>query len=207
MHLPDGIVPLNQAIIYWIITFIIMAIFLYKFSKDENKEKRIISIAIFSVFTITVTSLSIPSPLGVPIHFFLIPLVAIVLGPNTSNIVSFISLLMQFLVLNMGGIRILGANFLVMGFILSYVTYGFYRLLEDLNKKIAIFASTIIGIMAATFGQVAILLLSGAMNFDVLLATLIPFYLFISIIEGFANIIIISAIEKIKPEIMEINKI
>ncbi|MBE6509656.1 MAG: energy-coupling factor ABC transporter permease [Methanobrevibacter sp.] len=207
MHLPDGIVPLNQAIIYWIITFIIMAIFLYKFSKDENKEKRIISIAIFSVFTITVTSLSIPSPLGVPIHFFLIPLVAIVLGPNTSNIVSFISLLMQFLVLNMGGITILGANFLVMGFILSYVTYGFYRLLQDLNKKIAIFASTIIGIMAATFGQVAILLLSGAMNFDVLLATLIPFYLFISIIEGFANIIIISAIEKIKPEIMEINKI
>lgn len=107
----------------------------------------------------------------------------------------------------MGGITILGANFLVMGFILSYVTYGFYRLLQDLNKKIAIFASTIIGIMAATFGQVAILLLSGAMNFDVLLATLIPFYLFISIIEGFANIIIISAIEKIKPEIMEINKI
>lgn len=207
MHLPDGIVPLNQAIIYWIITLIIMAIFFYKFSKDENKEKRIISIAIFSVFTITVTSLSIPSPLGVPIHFFLIPLVAIVLGPNTSNIVSFISLLMQFLVLNMGGITILGANFLVMGFILSYVTYGFYRLLQDLNKKIAIFASTIIGIMAATFGQVAILLLSGAMNFDVLLATLIPFYLFISIIEGFANIIIISAIEKIKPEIMEINKI
>lgn len=207
MHLPDGIVPLNQAIIYWIITFIIIAIFLYKFSKDENKEKRIISIAIFSVFTITVTSLSIPSPLGVPIHFFLIPLVAIVLGPNTSNIVSFISLLMQFLLLNMGGITVLGANFLVMGFILSYVTYGFYKLFADLNKKIAIFASTIIGIMAATFGQVAILLLSGAMNFDVLLATLIPFYLFISIIEGFANIIIISAIEKIKPEIMEINKI
>ena len=207
MHLPDGIVPLNQSIIYWIISLIIMAIFFYKFSKDENEEKRIISIAIFSVFTITVNSLSIPSPLGVPIHFFLIPLVAIVLGPNTSNIISFISLLMQALLLNMGGITILGANFLVMGFILSYVTWGFYRLFEELNKKVAIFASTIIGIMAATFGQVAILLISGAMNFDVLLATLIPFYLFISMIEGFANIIIITAIEKIKPEIMEINKI
>lgn len=207
MHLPDGIVPLNQALIYWIITLIIMAIFFYKFSKDENKEKRIVSIAIFSVFTITVTSLSIPSPLGVPIHFFLIPLVAIVLGPNTSNIVSFISLLMQFLLLNMGGITILGANFLVMGFILSFVTYGFYKIFKDLNNKVAIFASTIIGIMAATFGQVAILLLSGAMNFDVLLATLLPFYLFIAIIEGFANTIIISAIEMIKPEIMEMNKI
>lgn len=207
MHLPDGIIPLNQAIIYWIITLIIMAIFLYKFSNDENKEERIISIAIFSVFTITVTSLSIPSPLGVPIHFFLIPLIAILLGPLTSNIVSFISLLVQAIALNMGGITILGANFIVMGLILSFVTFGFYKLFEDINKKVAIFTSTIIGIMAATFGQVAILLLSGAMNFDSLLATLVPFYLFISIIEGFANTVIIAAIERIKPEIMEINKI
>ena len=207
MHLPDGIVPLNQAIIYWIITLIIISIFFYKFSKDENKEKRIVSIALFSVFTVTVTSLSIPSPLGVPIHFFLIPLVAILLGPLTSNIVSFISLLIQAILLNMGGITILGANFIVMGLILSYVCYGFYILFKDLNKKAAIFASTIIGIMAATFGQVAVLLISGAMNFDVLLATLIPFYLFISIIEGFANTIIITAIEQIKPEIMEMEKI
>ena len=204
MHLPDGIVPLNQAIIYWVITLIIISVF---FSKDENKEKRIISIAIFSVFTVTVTSLSIPSPLGVPIHFFLIPLVAILLGPLTSNIVSFISLLVQAILLNMGGITILGANFIVMGLILSYVSYGFYILFKDLNKKVAIVASTIIGIMAATFGQVAILLISGAMNFDVLLATLIPFYLFISIIEGFANTIIITAIEQIKPEISEMEKI
>lgn len=207
MHLPDGIVPLNQAIIYWIITLIIISIFFYKFSKDENKEKRIISIAIFSVFTVTVTSLSIPSPLGVPIHFFLIPLVAILLGPLTSNIVSFISLLAQSILLNMGGITILGANFIVMGLILSYVCYAFYILFNDLNRKVAIFASTVIGIMAATFGQVAILIISGAMNFDVLLATLIPFYLFISIIEGFANTIIITAIEQIKPDIIEMEKI
>ena len=207
MHLPDGIVPLNQAIIYWIITLIIISIFFYKFSKDENKEKRIISIAIFSVFTVTVTSLSIPSPLGVPIHFFLIPLVAILLGTLTSNIVSFISLLAQSILLNMGGITILGANFIVMGLILSYVCYAFYILFNDLNRKVAIFASTVIGIMAATFGQVAILIISGAKNFDVLLATLIPFYLFISIIEGFANTIIITAIEQIKPDIMEMEKI
>ena len=77
LHLPDGIISFEQAAIYWIITIIIISIFLYKFSKDENKEKRIISIALFSVFTIVVTSVSVPSPLGVPIHFFLIPLIAI----------------------------------------------------------------------------------------------------------------------------------
>ena len=61
--------------------------------------------------------------------------------------------------------------------------------------------------MFATFSQVASLLISGAMNFDILLSTLVPFYLFISLIEGFANVVIITAIEKTKPEIIEINKI
>lgn len=207
MHLPDGIISFEQAVIYWIITLLIISIFLYKFSRDENKEKRIISIALFSVFTMVVTSVSVPSPLGVPIHFFLIPLIAILLGPLSSTIVSFITLIMQALILNMGGITSLGANFLVMGFILSIVTYGFYQLFISINDKVAIFASTIIGIMFATFGQVAILLISGAMNLDVLLATLVPFYLFISLIEGFANVVIITAIDKIKPEIREINHI
>ena len=207
MHLPDGIISFEQAIVYWIITLIIISAFFYKFSKDENKEKRIISIALFSVFTMVVTSVSVPSPLGVPIHFFLIPLIAILLGPLSSTIVSFVTLIMQFLVLNMGGITSLGANFLVMGFILSIVTFEFYKIFTNMNEKLAIFASTIVGIMFATFGQIAILLISGAMNFDLLLSTLLPFYLFISFIEGFANVVIITAIDKIKPEIREINQI
>ncbi|MCI7428819.1 MULTISPECIES: energy-coupling factor ABC transporter permease [Methanobrevibacter] len=207
MHLPDGIISFEQAMIYWIITLIIILLFFYKFSKDENKEKRIISIALFSVFTIVITSLSIPSPFGVPIHFFLIPLIAMILGPFSSTIVSFIALLMQVFTLNMGGITSLGANFIVIGFILPIVTYSFYKLFLNLNKKLAIFGSTIIGIIAATFGQVGILLISGAMNFDLLLSTLVPFYLFISIIEGFCNVVIITSIEKIKPELIEINEI
>ena len=207
MHLPDGIISFEQAMIYWIITLIIILLFFYKFSKDENKEKRIISIALFSVFTIVITSLSIPSPFGVPIHFFLIPLIAVILGPFSSTIVSFIALLMQVFTLNMGGITSLGANFIVIGFILPIVTYSFYKLFLNLNKKLAIFGSTIIGIIAATFGQVGILLISGAMNFDLLLSTLVPFYLFISIIEGFCNVVIITSIEKIKPELIEINEI
>ena len=207
MHLPDGIISFKQAMIYWIITLIIILLFFYKFSKDENKEKRIISIALFSVFTIVITSLSIPSPFGVPIHFFLIPLIAMILGPFSSTIVSFIALLMQVFTLNMGGITSLGANFIVIGFILPIVTYSFYKLFLNLNKKLAIFGSTIIGIIAATFGQVGILLISGAMNFDLLLSTLVPFYLFISIIEGFCNVVIITSIEKIKPELIEINEI
>ncbi|MBQ6629383.1 MAG: energy-coupling factor ABC transporter permease [Methanobrevibacter sp.] len=205
MHLPDGIIPIEQSVIYWVITLVVIAIFLYKFSRNEQKEKATISIALFAVFFVVVTSLSIPSPLGVPIHFFLIPLVAILLGPWNGSIVSFFGLLVQSLALNMGGIVCFGANFLVIGVIVAFATYGFYRLLANINDKMAIFCATVVGIMFATFGQVMILILSGAMNLNSLLATLVPFYLFIGVIEGFANVVIIYAIRKIKPEIMDLS--
>lgn len=206
MHLPDGILPIEQSIVYWVITLIVIALFLYKFSKREDKEKTSVLIALFAVFFVVVTSLSVPSPLGVPIHFFLIPMVAILLGPYNGSVVAFFGLLVQALALNMGGIVCFGANFLVIGVLVAFVTYGFYELLVNINDKIAIFFSTIAGIMFATFGQVFILILSGAMNLDSLLATLVPFYLFISIIEGFANTVIIYAVRRVKPEIMDLNK-
>ncbi len=207
MHLPDGILPLDQSIVYWCMTVIFIAIFLYKFSKSDEKEKGMILIAFFSVFFIVVTSLSVPSPLGFPIHFFLIPLVAIMLGPFRGYMVSFFGLLIQFLLLNMGGIVCFGANFLVMGVVISFVTFACFNLFNFVNENLAIFFSTIIGIMCATFSQVFILIFSGAMNIDSLLATLVPFYLFISLIEGFANVIIINALNKIKPEIFELSKL
>ncbi|WP_298500895.1 energy-coupling factor ABC transporter permease [uncultured Methanobrevibacter sp.] len=207
MHLPDGIIPIEQSAVYWCITLIVIAVFLHKFSKNPQKERTMVSIALFSVFFVVVTSLSIPSPLGVPIHFFLIPLVAIILGPFNGSIVSFFGLLMQALALDMGGIVCFGANFLVIGVVVAFVTYGFYTLLDNVNDKLAIFISTVAGIVLATFAQILILMVSGAMNLDSLLATLVPFYLFVGVIEGFANTIIIYAIRTIKPEIMNINKI
>lgn len=206
MHLPEGILPLEQSIVYWGISLMFVAVFLYKFSKNEDKERGIILIALFSVFFIVVTSLSVPSPLGVPIHFFLIPLVAIMLGPFRAYMVAFFGLLIQFFVLNMGGIVCFGANFLVIGVIIAFMTFAFYNIFRHINESLAIFLSTVIGIMSATFGQVFILILSGAMNLDSLLATLVPFYMFISLIEGFANVIIINAIKKIKPEMVELSK-
>ena len=134
------------------------------------------------------------------------PLIAIILGPHSSSIVAFISLIIQALALNMGGLTSLGANFIVIGFIISITTYFFYNLFKDLNEKFAIFGGTVIGIIFATLGQIIILLISGTMSLNALLATLLPFYLFISIIEGAVNVVIISAIKTMKPEIMRINE-
>jgi cobalt/nickel transport system permease protein len=207
LHLPDGLIPLWQAVIYWIIAIIPLAIYAFKISKSEQKDKLIINTGIFGAVTVAVSSLSIPSPFGVPMHFFLIPLLAILLGPFTGAVVAFLCLLLQFLFLGMGGITTLGANVLAMGVVMSISTYLFYKMTFDLDERLSIFAGTIMGIIMATITNVIILILAGVATLEMLMATLIPFYLFIAVIEGTANVVIISFISKVKPEILKLDKI
>ncbi|MEL7668897.1 ECF transporter S component [Methanobacterium sp.] len=206
MHLPDGLIPLWQAAIYWILTIIILTVYIFKLSRTEEKEKKIVATAIFAAATFVASSLSIPSPFGVPVHFFLIPLVVILLGPLSGVAVEFLCLIVQFFFLGMGGITSLGANTVTMGIVLSFSTYLFYKLTLDLDKRLSVFAGTLMGITMATITQVLILIAAGVATLDMLMATLIPFYLFVAVIEGIANVLIVSALSGVKPELLTLNK-
>lgn len=59
----------------------------------------------------------------------------------------------------------------------------------------------------ATVAQVLILLAAGVATLEVLLATLVPFYLFVGVIEGIINIFIILSIFKLKPEMAKVEQI
>ncbi|MBI5679319.1 MAG: energy-coupling factor ABC transporter permease [Methanobacterium sp.] len=207
MHLPDGLIPLWQSGIYWILAIITLALYFFKFSKTEEKEKKIVNTAILAAVTVVVSSLSIPSPFGVPMHFFLIPLAVILLGPLTGVTVAFLCFLVQFLFLGMGGITTLGANTVTMGVVLSFSTYIFYKLISSLDEKLGVFSGTFMGIIMATISHVLILLAAGVATVEMLAATLIPFYLFVAVIEGVANVFIISFISKIKPDLLKLDKI
>lgn len=207
MHLPDGIIPLWQAAVYWILIIIPISLYLYKFSKDKENEKRIVLTGIFAAATVAASAISIPSPFGVPMHFFLIPIVAIILGPFSGVVVAFLCFILQFFFMGMGGITTLGANTLTMGVVMSFSTYIFYKLTLELDFRLSIFSGTFMGIAMATIMQVLILVFSGVANIEIVMATLIPFYLFIAAIEGIANIFIVSIISKVKPELLQLNKI
>ncbi|MDI6645136.1 MAG: energy-coupling factor ABC transporter permease [Methanobacteriaceae archaeon] len=207
MHLMDGIIPLWQAAVYWIITITTIAIYLFKLSKTDDKERKVVYTAIFTAAAIAASSISIPSPFGVSMHFFLIPLVAIILGPLSAIAVAFLCLIVQFLLLGMGGATVLGANTVTIGVALSLSTYIFYKLISELDNRLSVFAGTFMGIIIATIVQVLILLWAGVANLEMLMLTLIPFYMFIAVIEGIANVFIVSFISKVKPDLLKLEKI
>jgi len=207
LHLPDGLLPLWLAAIYWILTVAVLALYMYKLSKVEEKEKVMVNTAILAAVTIAASSISIPSPFGVPIHLFIIPLVVILLGPLSGVTVAFLCFIVQYFLLGMGGFTSLGANVVTMGIVMSFSTYYFYRFTRELDERLSIFSGTFLGIIMATVAQVLILLAAGVATLEVLLATLVPFYLFVGVIEGIINIFIILSIFKLKPEMAKVEQI
>ena len=207
MHLSDGLIPLWQAAIYWILTIAILALYMYKLSKTEEKEKVMVNTAILAAVTIAASSISIPSPFGVPIHLFIIPLVVILLGPLSGVMVAFLCFIVQYFILGMGGMTSLGANVVTMGIVMSFSTYYFYKFTAELDDRLSIFSGTFMGIIMATVAQILIMLAAGVATLEVLLATLVPFYLFVGIVEGVINIFILLSVLKLKPELAQVEKI
>ncbi|WP_458403817.1 energy-coupling factor ABC transporter permease [Methanobrevibacter sp.] len=207
MHIPDGLIPFDQAMIYLIISLIILTISFYQTSRKTDMEKRLVLTGLLTAIAVVATSVTIPSPMGIAMHFFIIPLVVLILGPYNSSLVSFLALLVQAFVLGMGGVTTLGVNVLDMGIILSFVVYFVYKILCNIDEKLAIFISTVCGILAATITQIAVLTIANTTSLEVLLASLLPYYLMIGLIEGMVNIIIISFISRTNSSILEIEKI
>lgn len=207
MHLADGLIPFSQAIIYWVIALIFIFLFDYiLFKRNKVKEKKIVFIGVLTAVTTVASAVTVPTPFGISIHFFMFPLDSLLLGPVSASIISFIALLFQSF-LGIGGFTTLGVNFLIMGLTISFVTYYSYRIFSLLNDKFGIFASTFISIICATILQVFVLIFSGSTNIEMLVSTLVPFYLLVAIIEGILNIFILYLIEKLMPNILGFEKI
>ena len=80
-------------------------------------------------------------------------------------------------------------------------------LFESIDGRLAIFLSTLSGILAATMAQIIILAFAKTTSLEVLLGSLLPYYLMIGIIEGIINIVIIEFISRTNYEILAIEKV
>lgn len=207
MHIPDGLLPVEQGIIYLVISLVIVGISFYYVSKKTDMEKRLVLSGVLTAIVVVATSLTIPSPMGIPMHFFIIPLVVLILGPFNASLVSFLALLVQALAFGEGGVTTFGTNVFDMGIILSFVVYGVYKLFSNINERFAIFISTLMGILAATFAQIFILAVAGASGLNVLVGSLLPYYLMIGIMEGLLTVVILEFISRTNNTILEIEKV
>ncbi|MDL2261733.1 CbiM family transporter [Methanimicrococcus sp. OttesenSCG-928-J09] len=114
MHISDGVLPTWVLAVGWIITIILLIVSI-AWSKKQigNLTEKVPQVAVMTAALFVACMLKIPMP-PTSLHLMLAGLAGIILGPLVFVCI-FISLLLQAILFQFGGITVLGVNTLLMG--------------------------------------------------------------------------------------------
>ncbi len=194
--------PNIQLLIYAIIAIVILAVVFYK-SKDKLSEKDIPTIALFVVAVVIVQMIELPLPVAACVHISLITVLTLY-DLNISIIVYTFVTIIQGLLLGEGGVSTMGVNLLNLAIFGPIIAYGLYNLLSKINKTIALFISgfgtiTLLGLIAGVEYALA-----GTFPLSYGLTVITPVEAIVGILEGFITVILMNALNKVKPELVPV---
>ncbi len=140
MHIAEGFLPVQWAVIWWIVAlpfFLFGLRSLVRITKEHPEFKLLLALA--GAFTFVLSALKIPSVTGSCSHPTGTGLGTILFGPSVMSVLGGLVLLFQALLLAHGGLTTLGANMFSMAVVGPFVAYGIYNLVKNKNQKLAIF--------------------------------------------------------------------
>jgi cobalt/nickel transport system permease protein len=212
MHISEGILPLNWAVLWFVVAapFVFYGLFkLKKLSSSDLSFKPLVGLMAAVVFVISCMPIPVPSA-GTCSHPCGTGLSAILLGPAISVLVASVALLIQALFLSHGGLSTLGANIFSMGIMGSFAGYLTFKSLRGLR-----FNMVVAGFMAGLFADWATYLATSAelasgirgdtpffpLFFKILVA-FIPTQLPLGILEGALTAGMVVLLYKKRPDLL-----
>ena len=199
MHIPDGLIsdPLQLGI-YTVIYIILLAILLNKYRKNHT-EKDIPVIALFAAAILIVQLVEIPLPVPACVHISLITVMALYDLEAAPLVYTIVTIAQSFL--GEGGISTLGMNLLNLAILAPIFAYYIYKFIQSYDKNLALFVSgfgtiTLLGIIVSLEYAIA-----GTYPLMFGLTVITPIEMVVGVIEGLVTIVVMNALNKVKPEL------
>jgi len=206
MHIPDGLIPFPQYLIYYAIS-IIAIFFALRWARNNLDERAIPLLAVLSAGIFAIQAMNIPIPFGTSGHMMGAALVAIILGsPWAAVLVLSIVLILQGLIYGDGGVTALGVNIFNMGVVGGFVGFYTYTSLKNVNGKFAVFAAAWASIFIAAIAAALELAIAGAFPLDLGLFYMGGFHAIIGLIEGAITVVVVLAIQNVRPDLFSLEK-
>ncbi len=140
MHIAEGFLPVQWAVLWWIVAlpfFLLGLRSLSRITKEHPELKLLLALA--GAFAFVLSALKIPSVTGSCSHPTGTGLGTILFGPSVMSVLGGLVLLFQAVLLAHGGLTTLGANMFSMAVVGPFVAYGVYHFFKTKNQKLAIF--------------------------------------------------------------------
>lgn len=205
MHIPDAFIPIGQALVYWIIALIFIALAL-RWARSSMKEEKVPLVAVLAAGIFAIQAVNIPIPWGTSGHMVGAALAAIVLGsPYAGIFVLTLVLLVQGIIFGDGGITVMGANIINMGVVGGFVGYYGYTALNGVmnNAYVAAFIAGWASLFISAILCAVELAIAGTFPLDLGLTFMGAYHAVIGLIEGGITAVALYLIASARPDILE----
>ncbi|MHB9155404.1 MAG: energy-coupling factor ABC transporter permease [Endomicrobiales bacterium] len=215
MHIPDGFLDTKTWTALGVVSLLAAGTAVAK-TGNAAGEERVPLMGVMASFVFAAQMLNFPVGGGTSGHFMGAALCAILLGPFSAVLVMTTLIIVQCLLFQDGGVTALGANVFNMGVIGSFTGYGVYRSLEFLTPKGFKGAKARL-VSAAAAGWCSVVLSSSACAGELALSGTVPLaaalpamagvHAVTGIGEAAVTAVILGFITKVRPDLLEIEKI
>jgi len=208
LHIPDGLIPFPQYIIYWLL--VLPPVYLsLNWARQELDEMKTPLLAVLAAGIFAIQAINLPIGMGTSGHMVGAVLAAIILGsPYAGLLLLTLVLVVQAFVFYDGGITTLGANIFNMGLVSCWSGYYTYRWLEGrLGTVKASFAGAWVGLFLSAIVATFQIYLAGAFPLMEALVVMGTFHAIIGFVgEGFITAIVVKSIMVSRPDIMKLEQ-
>ncbi|MDH4317739.1 MAG: cobalt transporter CbiM [Desulfobulbaceae bacterium] len=198
MHITEGVASLPVLIGGGFISATGVAIGLSRLT-----QKKIIATALLASSFFVTSLIHVPVAPAVSLHLLLNGLVGIILGWAAFPAIV-VALLLSALVMQHGGITVLGVNGVVMGLpaVTVYLLFGNWLKIPGRKRKVASFAAGSVAVLLTAILLVLAMVLSDR-TFLSMAPVILLFHLPNMIIEGVVTMYVVGFMEKVQPELLE----
>ena len=205
LHIPDGFLSLVVSLICWAITLITLAVAISRTNKSLG-ERQVPLMGVMAAFIFAAQMINFPVAGGTSGHLLGGALAAIVLGPWAGMLVMTAVIAVQALLLQDGGLLVMGANILNMGLITSAIGYGLYRgvLGSSRGTKLAVAGvAAWLSVMAGALATALQLWLSGTSNLQTVAIAMLGVHALIGIGETLITVAALTFILQTRPDLLD----
>jgi len=206
MHIPDGFLSLPVSAASGALSLGGLSLAVSRVQK-KFQDRTIPLMGVMAAFIFAAQMFNFPIAGGTSGHLLGGVLAAVVVGPFAATVVLTCVLIVQCLLFQDGGLLALGANILNMGIIGTWTGWALFVVVKkilpkSLGMKTGVFVGAWLSVVIAAAAAAIQLGLSGTASMSVVLVAMISVHAIIGIAEGTITVLIISFLEKVKPELI-----
>ncbi len=204
LHIPDGFLSLTVSIICWVISALTISVAVSRSNKSLG-ERQIPLMGIMAAFIFAAQMINFPVAGGTSGHLLGGALAAITLGPWAGMLVMTAVISVQALLLQDGGLLVMGANILNMGLITAAIGYGLYRSVSTRSRTLKLTVAGIaawLSVMAGALFTSLQLWLSGTSQLQVVIPAMLGVHALIGLGEAFITVAALTFIFQTRPDLL-----